>query len=99
MKVVIIAAGMGSRLWGSTNKIPKTLLPFGNGTILSTIIENFKIIGLNEFVIVVGFESEYITEYVTQQEGFGVSVEVIENPEWKRGQRIVGCCCQICSEG
>jgi 1L-myo-inositol 1-phosphate cytidylyltransferase len=88
MKVVIIAAGMGSRLWGSTNKIPKTLLPFGNGTILSMIIENFKTIGFNKFVIVVGFKSEYITEYVVQQERFGVSVEFIENPEWKRGNGL-----------
>lgn len=88
MKVVIIAAGMGSRLWGNTNKLPKTLLPFGNGTILSTVIENFKTIGLNEFVVVVGFKSSYIIEYVGRNDGFGASIEFIENPDWERGNGL-----------
>ena len=35
MKAVIIAAGMGSRLWDKSNHIPKTLMPFRNETILS----------------------------------------------------------------
>jgi choline kinase len=85
MKVVIIAAGMGSRLWGKTNQVPKTLLPFGNGTILSTIIGNFMSIGLHEFVIVVGFESSYILDYVDQQERFDADIVFVDNPRWQRG--------------
>lgn len=88
MKVVIIAAGMGSRLWGNSNKVPKTLLPFGKGTILSTIIGNFKSIGFKRFVLVLGFKSEYITEYVAHEDGFGVSIEFVENPLWERGNGL-----------
>ncbi|HNW24939.1 MAG TPA: sugar phosphate nucleotidyltransferase, partial [Candidatus Cloacimonas sp.] len=42
MQAVIIAAGIGSRLWQTTKQVPKTLLPYQNGTILSTIIEHLK---------------------------------------------------------
>ena len=45
MKTVIIAAGIGSRLWPYTDRVPKTLLPFGQGTILSQIMSNFTTIG------------------------------------------------------
>jgi choline kinase len=88
VKVVIIAAGMGSRLWGTTNKIPKTLLPFGSGTILSTIIGRFKSTGCEEFVIVVGFNASFIVEYLTRQEHFDVNIEIVDNPEWKRGNGL-----------
>ena len=54
MKTVIIAAGIGSRLRPHTDQAPKTLLPFGEGTILSQIISNFTTIGVTEVVIVVG---------------------------------------------
>jgi len=88
MKVVIIAAGMGSRLWTTSNGIPKTLLPFGDGTILSSIIESFKSIGINEFIIVTGYKSEMLTSYTREQNYFSVSIECIENKDWQRGNGL-----------
>ncbi len=85
MKVVIITAGMGSRMWGQTNKIPKTLLPYGSGTILSTILENFQSIGHTDIVTVIGYEKARIVEYLAQHGNFGLNIEYIENNEWKQG--------------
>ena len=58
MKTIIIAAGQGSRLWETTDRVPKTLLPLGNGTVLSRIVANFAAVGVEEFVVVVGFRGE-----------------------------------------
>ena len=87
MKAVIIAAGTGSRLWPHTNQTPKTLLPFGQGTILSQIISNFTAIGITEFVIVVGFGAKQIVEYVATA-GLGPRVTFVENRNWHRGNGL-----------
>ena len=66
MKAVIIAAGNSSRLWPKTNKTPKTLLPYQNGTILSTIMHNIADAGIDEFVFILGFKPEYIKKYLDE---------------------------------
>ena len=88
MKAVIIAAGMGSRLWEKSNHIPKTLMAYGKETILSTIIKNISLVGIKEFVIVVGYKSEYIINYLNQNRNFGHKITFIENTEWKKGNGI-----------
>ena len=87
MKAVIIAAGTGSRLWLHTNQVPKTLLPFGQGTILSQIMSNFATIGITEFIIVVGFGAKQIVEYVATA-GLGPRVTFVENRNWHRGNGL-----------
>ena len=87
MKTVIIAAGTGSRLWPRTKQMPKTLLPFGQGTILSQIISNFTTIGVTEFVIVVGFGAKQIVEYIATA-GFGPRVTFVENRDWQKGNGL-----------
>ena len=87
MKTVIIAAGAGSRLWPHTDQVPKTLLPFGQGTILSQIMSNFAMIGVTEFVIVVGFGAKRIVEYIATA-GLGPRVTFVENRDWQRGNGL-----------
>ena len=87
MKTVIIAAGAGSRLWPRTDQMPKTLLPFGQGTILSQIMSNFVTIGVTEFVIVVGFGAKQIVEYIATA-GLGPRVTFVENRDWQRGNGL-----------
>jgi choline kinase len=85
VKVVIIAAGRGSRLGARTGDRPKTLLPFGGGTILSTIVGTFTAVGFEEFVIVAGYRAGAIVSYVEDGQGLGARIEVVENPDWRRG--------------
>ncbi|MFH2036967.1 MAG: sugar phosphate nucleotidyltransferase [Candidatus Zixiibacteriota bacterium] len=88
MKVVIVAAGMGSRLWDKTDKTPKTLLPLGGGTILSTIMGNFSQVGINDFVIVVGWQSDFIIKYLKENQGFGYNIATVKNDLWNKGNGI-----------
>lgn len=87
MKAVIIAAGLGSRLWNVTNNIPKTLLPFGRGTILSNIIDNLRQAGVTSVYIVVGYNQQYIREYISANE-FELPIQFIDNPLWQRGNGL-----------
>lgn len=88
MKAVIIAAGTGSRIREETNDSPKTLLSFGKGTILSTILANISYSGIRDFVIVVGYKSELIKAYLEKNNNFGFNISFVHNDEWKRGNGI-----------
>ncbi len=85
MKAVIVAAGRGSRLM---NNKPKTLLPLGESTILEHILRNLNASGVQEFVIVVGYQFKMIEEYLAQNNGFGMNIQTVFNPEWQRGNGL-----------
>lgn len=91
MKAVIIAAGEGSRLQEATGRGPKTLLPFGDGTILSHIMLNFRTAGISEFIIVIGFGAQAIRQYIAQQQQLGSGITLVENHEWQRGNCLSVC--------
>jgi 1L-myo-inositol 1-phosphate cytidylyltransferase len=88
MKAVIIAAGLGSRLWEETYDAPKTLLPYGDGTILSKILGNFNLVGITDFVIVVGYQAQYIENYIAKMNVKKSKVAFVTNPDWKKGNGI-----------
>lgn len=58
--VIIIAAGLGSRLKKYTESLPKCMLDFAGKTLLQRQIEAFKINGLNKISVIRGFEKEKI---------------------------------------
>ncbi|MDD2227967.1 MAG: sugar phosphate nucleotidyltransferase [Candidatus Cloacimonetes bacterium] len=87
MKAVIIAAGFGSRLWNISDKTPKTLLAYGKGTILSTIVKQLVAAGVTELGIVVGFNQQEIRDYLASH-SFAIPISIIENLEWERGNAI-----------
>lgn len=87
MQAVIIAAGIGSRLWQTTKQVPKTLLPYQNGTILSTIIEHLKEAGITELIMVVGYKKNYIIDYL-QKNPPALPVTFVENLEWEKGNAL-----------
>lgn len=88
MKAVIIAAGNSSRLWPATNKTPKTLLPFGEGNILSTIMHNIAETDIREFVFVLGFKAKHISDYLDQNNSFGFDTTIILNKDYHRGNGL-----------
>lgn len=59
--VLILCAGLGTRLHQLTEHINKTLLPINNKAILSHIIESFPLD--YEFIITLGYKGEIIKEY------------------------------------
>jgi len=87
MKGVIIAAGYGSRLWDVTNNVPKTLLPYSNGTILSTIINRLNHAGITSIYLIVGYNQQYIRDYISST-FFDIPVQIIDNKLWERGNGL-----------
>jgi 1L-myo-inositol 1-phosphate cytidylyltransferase len=86
MKAVIVAAGTGSRMHGQT---PKTLLPFHDETILSTIVRNLSLAGITEIIIVVGCQADHVREYITKNKArFDVAISLVENHQFTRGNGI-----------
>ena len=88
MRAIIVAAGKGSRLWPVTQRMPKTLLPYGDGTILSRILGNFATIGVTRFTIVIGFKGDMIRGYLEGWRNFGYEISLIENLEYERGNGL-----------
>ena len=58
--VIIIAAGLGSRLKKYTDNLPKCMLDFAGKTLLQRQLEAFKINGLNKISVIRGFKKEKI---------------------------------------
>ncbi len=58
MKVIIIAAGMGSRLGDLTENLPKALVDVNGKSILERQIELFHKFGIKDIVIVTGYKKE-----------------------------------------
>ncbi|MFZ4592008.1 MAG: nucleotidyltransferase family protein [Ignavibacteria bacterium] len=79
-KAMILAAGYGTRLKPLTDTIPKALVPFKNGTMISYQIEKLKSIGIKEIVVNAHHFSEQLIKYF-QENDFGVKIVVIAEEE------------------
>lgn len=74
MKVLIFAAGLGTRLKPITDSMPKALVPVCGKPLLWHVVEKFKRAGFSDFVINVHHFAEQIKEYVAANGSFGVNV-------------------------
>ncbi len=60
-KLIILAAGKGTRLRPVTNKIPKCLTPLGSKTILEHQVDTARNAGIKDIVVVGGYRINQIT--------------------------------------
>lgn len=81
MKAVILAAGMGTRLKPLTNDIPKTMVKVNDEPILSKQIKNLIDIGVKNIIVVTGYKSKIIVDFINKYYPF---VKIIENKDFKR---------------
>ena len=81
MKLVIIAAGQGSRLRAKTDK-PKTLTKIHGATIIDTLLNNCKKNRISEILIVTGYNSNSIKEYLHSR-CHDLNIRYIHNDEWR----------------
>jgi len=77
VKTLIIAAGRGKRL--AMKKWPKSLIRVNEKTIIETILDTCNNVGLDEFVIVTGYEGEKIKEALKNGKN---KIKYIENPNF-----------------
>jgi len=83
MKVIILAAGQGSRMNQLTDALPKCLLQFGENTILTKLRKQLHEVGITEIHIVVGHLKEKIFEEVKKFPIPNENIVFIENDNYK----------------
>ncbi|MFQ5753328.1 MAG: NTP transferase domain-containing protein, partial [bacterium] len=86
-KAVIIAAGNGSRLQGYQNNCPKPLVKVGGMPLLKRVILSAKKVGVQEFVIVLGYQAARIRKTISAKK-LGVKITWVRNLEWRNPNGI-----------
>ncbi|MGN1316897.1 MAG: D-glycero-beta-D-manno-heptose 1,7-bisphosphate 7-phosphatase [Acutalibacteraceae bacterium] len=81
MKAVILAGGFGKRLKSVTDNMPKPMTCVCGKPVLEHQVEALKKEGINEFIFVVGYLSEMITDYFKDGSRFGVSISYYKEEE------------------
>ena len=75
MKAVIMAGGKGTRIASIKSDVPKPMIPICGKPILEWQIENLKVCGLTDIILVVGYLGNVIQEYFGDGSKFGVSIK------------------------
>ena len=84
---VLLAAGIGSRLFPLTQNIPKCLTLVNDKSILERLINNLKSQGFKRLVIVTGYKKECIMDYLGEKSG-DICIEYIYSPLYKTTNNI-----------
>ncbi len=67
MKAVILAAGMGKRLQKVSGGLPKSMIKIGNSSIIHHQLESCLKVGINKFVIVLGYKKDQLKEHILEK--------------------------------
>jgi UDP-N-acetylglucosamine diphosphorylase/glucosamine-1-phosphate N-acetyltransferase len=78
MKAIILAAGEGLRCRPLTLTRSKVMLPIANRPILEHVIDSLEKNGINDIILVVGYEKERIMDYFQDGLNFGVKISYVE---------------------
>lgn len=81
MKVVILCAGYGKRLYPYTEKYQKTMIPIHGKPLLRYIIEGLVYSGIRDFILVVGYRKEQIINYFQNEIKLNITIEYIEQKQ------------------
>ena len=87
MKLIIIAAGQGSRIRSVTDGIPKTLLKLKVKSLLERVLENAVTVGIQEAVVVTGYRSIDLMSYIDNHK-FEINIETVYNPNWDQANGL-----------
>ena len=75
MKVVVIAGGQGTRIAAVNSEIPKAMIPIDGKPILEYEVEMAKRYGFTEFLFIIGYMGDQISDYFGDGSKWGVSIE------------------------
>lgn len=81
MKAVILAAGIGSRLWPLTKDKPKCLVKVAGKSILDYQLEAYKSAGIKEVIIVIGYAGDAIVEHCKHIKG--INIRYVHNKQFE----------------
>ena len=84
MKAIILAAGVGKRLWPITQYRPKCLIDIGGTSLLVRHLKILASLGITQVTLVVGYKQEMIRAAVGAEFG-GVDLRYVVNEQFQRG--------------
>ena len=79
--ILILAAGIGSRIGSKGKKIPKSLLKINQKRIIDYLIEILLKKNVKEITIMIGYKSELIKEYLGKYKNIKINFKKIRNYE------------------
>jgi len=74
-KAALLAAGRGTRMRELTQELPKPMLQVRGKPVLQHIIEGLRDAGLTDFLIIVGWRAEVVSNFFGDGSRFGVRIE------------------------
>lgn len=91
MRIIILAAGKGTRAFPLTKNTPKPLLDIGNGvTLLEKQLENIqKSKVVDEVILVIGYLAEQIEVKLKMHEENGLKVTTVYNPFYEMSNNLI----------
>lgn len=81
MKVIILAGGMGTRLRGVIDDVPKPMAPVGGRPFLEYLLLQLKKWGRKDVVLSVGYKKEIIRVYFGDGSQLGISISYSEEDQ------------------
>ncbi len=86
MRAVILAAGLGRRLGGAAEGVPKILLSFAGRSLLERHLTMLRAVGIDEVTLGVGHGADLIEAELARLGESGV--ELVHNPDYREGSVI-----------
>lgn len=87
MQAIILAAGMGRRLKDLTQNNTKCMVKVNGVTLIDRMLQQIDSHGLSRIVIVVGYESEKLIEYISTLD-VKTPIEYVNNPIYNKTNNI-----------
>lgn len=78
---ILLAAGFGTRLRPLTEKMPKPMIPFGQGKLIDFHLSTLKKFGISNVVINLHYLGEQIEKYLGDGSRHGLHVQYSREPE------------------
>ena len=85
--LLVLAAGMGKRLGEYTKDNTKCMIAVNGTTLIDRVMRQLSKLFLNRVVIVVGYESQKLINYLGNEQ-HGLMIEYVNNPVYDKTNNI-----------
>lgn len=75
-KAIIMAAGIGKRMWPLTLEVPKPLIKVNGVRMIDSVVSALRVNGITDINVVVGYLKEQFYDWAKNEQG----IHLIENP-------------------
>lgn len=88
MQAIILAAGMGKRLGNLTKGHTKCMVEVNGQTLIDRVLQQLSKLNLTRLVLVVGYKSQELKNYIGNRYEDALKIEYIENPIYDKTNNI-----------